>query len=369
MAHKQTEKKPKSEQTIEQHQQRKAGIVFEIPAEELATKVMASENQRIAQTFEVEHADQLPAEITKANQEELPNDAPDKSDIKLEVKCYKGLKVFGYSLLALFTALIGHEIYQLIESVLNSHWSIASLVIGLISIVLISSCKLLWDFIRDDDNIGTINKIRNQAQRMRLGHDFDPKQQFVHDLHQFYLGKPQAALFRTAKEGLADYHDNKEIIDHLDQAFLNPLDQKALKTVSQFSAQTGIAVAVSPWASLDMLLSLWRNMKMISDIGQIYGLRPSLRNRYKLVKMVMKQLLLVGASEIAIQQLIEEMGLSSSLSMVSARLGQGLGAGVYSAKIGLAAMKVSRPIPFSNNNKPKIKSVLKQLFTQLKLLK
>ncbi len=49
----------------------------------------------------------------------------------------------------------------------------------------------------------------------------------------------------------------------------------ALKQITAYSQQTGVLIALSPLALLDMVLALWRNVRMIDEIGQIYGLRPS----------------------------------------------------------------------------------------------
>jgi len=124
-------------------------------------------------------------------------------------------------------------------------------------------------------------------------------------------------------------------------------------------------VAISPWASLDMLLSLWRSVKMIDEVAQVYGMRPSVMNRYKLLKQVIHQLAFVAASEMVIDQLMEEFGSSTLTGIASARLGQGLGAGIYTARIGISAMKVSRPIIFSKDSQPKTKSVVAPMLARL----
>ncbi len=351
-----------------QPEQPRSGQVFEMPETPSAYK------QRTGQIFDIsnQQLEQI-NQASDADNTESPSQTllqlETETKFKLEKLPFKGLRVFGYSLLALFLSLISFEIYQLIQSALNSHWMIATLMLSVIAAVVITSARLIFNFIRDDDNIGKVQQFRRQAERMKTGHDYDPKQDFVKQLHQFYLGKPQMPLLRKSIDSLEDYHDNKEIVEHLERTFLNQLDQHAFKRISTFAAQTGAAVALSPWASLDMLLSLWRNTKMLNEMGQIYGLRPSLRNRWKLFKSVINQLILVGTTELALQQLIEEMGLSSTAGIFSARIGQGLGAGVYTAKIGLAAMQVARPIPFAESSKPKLKNLIGPLLGQLKALK
>jgi putative membrane protein len=135
--------------------------------------------------------------------------------------------------------------------------------------------------------------------------------------------------------------------------------------VTRFSSKTGITVALSPWAAVDMALSLWSNIKMIDEIGQVYGVRPSFINRIAMLKNIIGHLAVAGASELAVDQILEEVGGASIASHFSVRLSQGLGVGLYSAKIGLATMTVSRPMEFIDN-KPDLKSLTRLLVEQFK---
>lgn len=76
----------------------------------------------------------------------------------------------------------------------------------------------------------------------------------------------------------------------------------------------------------------------------------------------------MSVSEIVIDQVMEEFGSSVLTGLASARLGQGLGAGIYTAKIGIAAMKVSRTIEFSKGNQPKARSVIIFMIKKVKAM-
>jgi len=164
---------------------------------------------------------------------------------------------------------------------------------------------------------------------------------------------------------LPDYKLGHEVITHIDEVFLKPLDAEALKRVTSFSYKTGLTVALSPWVALDMALSLWSNIKMIDEIGQIYGVRPSLVNRVSMFKSIIGHLALTGASEFASDQIVDQLGGTSLASLFSVRLSQGIGVGLYSAKIGLATIAVSRPIEFVENE-PELKSLTSLLIEKFK---
>ena len=146
---------------------------------------------------------------------------------------------------------------------------------------------------------------------------------------------------------------------------LAPLDAEALRLINRSSSQTALAVALSPWVSLDMALSLLRNGQMLARIGELYGLRPSLLTRWRLIKMVVAHLVGAGASEWA-------PGASRRHPRPRRRPdGRAAGnsghrAGLYTAKIGLAAMEVCRPMGFVAEPKPVFKHLWEHLVVQVK---
>ena len=341
---------------------RKAGLF--VPLEE----GVSEEPQRQARSFIPEQDEALtevPEAITAG--ERLPN-IPDYAGIHLEALPVKGLKSFIYGVVALIAVLLGWEIVSVFLQALAVHWLLALSFTALVAVVGALGFRSLWSYLYDPNKLGLLQALQNRSSRLAEGQDFGNAKHFVAELKTFYSNKPQAVYFQQCLEQLPDYSDDREVIGHIDRVFLQPLDQEALRRISTHSLQNGALVAVSPWASLDMLLALWRSIKMIDDIAGVYGIYPSLANRYKLLKLVAKQLLLVGASEVLIDQLMGEFGAQSLTAMASSRIGQGLGAGIYTARIGVAAMKVSRPIAFTEENKPKLKQLIKPMVKNLQRL-
>lgn len=343
---------------------RTMGRQLDLPKQD--SKVKAEKRQ--AKTFipnQDETLQEVPEAITAG--ESLPH-VSEYSGISLEAIPVKGLKSFLYGFSALLIVLVGWEVVTVLKSALEFHWLLASSFALLLVLVSGLGLRALRSYLRDQENLGALENIQKQARRLSDVHDIGNAKAFVIELKRFYIDKPQIVYLQRCIDKLPDYSNDREVIDHIDRAFLQPLDKEALRRISNFSLQTGAAVAVSPWAALDMLLSLWRSIKMIDDVAQVYGMRPSLANRYKLLRLVIHQLAFVGATEIVIDQVVDEFGSSTLTSIASARMGQGLGAGIYTARIGIAAMCVSRPIEFSKNTKPKTKSVIRPMIERLKVI-
>lgn len=145
---------------------------------------------------------------------------------------------------------------------------------------------------------------------------------------------------------------------------LSKVDKKALDKVSKYSTESVVLVALSPIAIVDMMLMLWRNLKMINEIASLYGLKLSYWSRIKLLKQVFINMVYAGATELIADVGTDLLG-ADLLGKLSARLAQGLGAGMLTARLGLKTMHLCRPIPFEENA-PKLKDVRKQLIGQIK---
>ena len=351
-----------STERYEQTQSRQSGRTLELGPDQPEEKTVSRATKTFVPNQHEALAD-IPESITAG--ERLPH-IDEYSGIQLESLPIKGLKSFVYSSLALLIAISGWEIWLTIKSALEIHWLFAGIFIFLLTLALVLGARVLLGYLKDSESNRVLDDIREQSARLLEGHDHGRAKDLITTLNVFYADKPQQVYFQRCMEQLPDYSDDREVIEHIDRVFLQALDKEALRRISRFSGQTGVAVAISPWASVDMGLALWRSIKMINEVSQVYGFRPSLTHRYSLLKAVINQLALIGVSEIVLEQTLEELGVSSLSGIASLRFGQGVGAGIYSAKIGLAAMHVSRPIGFTEQQKPRLKSLLVPIIASIK---
>jgi len=145
-------------------------------------------------------------------------------------------------------------------------------------------------------------------------------------------------------------YNNGEILQLYSRTVLSQVDQKALKEIAKFSSESVVLVALSPIAVIDMLLMLWRN----------------LRFRVKLIKQVIINMAYAGASELVADLGADLLG-AELLGKLSARMAQGLGAGMLTARLGLKAMHLCRPIPFSDDA-PKLGHIRQKIVSQVQSL-
>ena len=332
---------------------------------EIEEPVKSQPKVRVGKNFKPDKTEQqtLPPQSIVMG-ERLPN-LMDYSYLKLEALPIRGLKTLAMGMGALLLSLVIWDVYDTIVEVMSLHW-LAGFCILLLSItVVLIALVTFYKYRIDRRKQNAYRNIRKLAKRCQSVTSNTADQNLIAELKSFYADKPHQALLDQCLSSLPDYKLGHEVITHIDDVFLKPLDAEALKRVTSFSYKTGLTVALSPWVALDMALSLWSNIKMIDEIGQIYGVRPSLVNRVSMLKSIIGHLALTGASEFASDQIVDQLGGTPLASLFSVRLSQGLGVGLYSAKIGLATIAVSRPMEFVEN-KPDLKSLTSLLIEKFK---
>ena len=290
---------------------------------------------------------------------------PEYEGLRLEKLPIRGLKSFLYCLLILVILTAGRQLYLLFLSAWETHVALLSILALFTAFLLITSMVLMKElFINNKDSEVTAG-LQKMSDKLRNQSTVGGSTKYIKELKDFYNGKPQAQYLSRALGDLADYSNDREAIDHLEKTFLEPLDKEAMRRIANYSAQAGLAVAISPFVAIDMLLALWRCLKMIDDVSQVYGIRPSLPDRLRLIKQVLNLLLLTGASEYIIDQVFDEVGIQTLTGAFKTRVGQGIGIGMYCSRIGLSTMAVTRPILFDESNKPKLRSLMKPLIGEL----
>nr|WP_010132856.1 TIGR01620 family protein [Microbulbifer agarilyticus] len=310
-----------------------------------------------------EEADQLPRSITTG--ESLPNTIA-FSELRLPVFRLRLWKPALAAALALTFGAIFWELRQFFYWAADMHWGfgvLAGLIIGALVLTMVSA---VWEYFRAGRPLRKLQKTQELAAEVRDSRATDAVEPLNRQLRELFDGKPQGALLARVQEETPDYYDNSELLRHLELNFFEALDQEALRRIVRHATTTGALVGLSPFTTLDVLVALRQSMRMIDDVAQIYGVRPSVVVRWRLFKKILALVAYSGASEYAVSELWPELVGDSMLSTVSARLGQGMGASLFMARIGLAAVHSCRPIPFSEKQRPRLGALTRRIAASLK---
>ncbi|MFC0323212.1 YcjF family protein [Gallibacterium melopsittaci] len=156
-----------------------------------------------------------------------------------------------------------------------------------------------------------------------------------------------------------------ELLQLFSQEFLSPLDKQAQKMINKQAIEASLLVAISPLALVDMAFIAWRHLRLINKLANLYGVKLGYFSRIRLIKMVLFNIAFAGASEV-----IREIGmdwLSQDITAkLSARVAQGVGVGLLTARLGIKTLELCRPIPFTSQERPKLHTIHKLLLEEVK---
>lgn len=283
----------------------------------------------------------------------------------------KPLRFLGkamYALFALISSLVLWQTVQLALFLHQQHWALAAVFAVMLLLVVVTVVRAAMEFFLYQRDFRRIGKLQEQARHCRDQRTAILKDQWLEQLRALYQDKPQQVLLEQALANAPDYSDDRELLAHLDNHFIHQLDQQALARISYHSQQVALMISLSPFAALDMLLSLWRSVRMLDEICQVYGVRPSLPARTHLLRLVFEQMTLAGATDLLTDHLADQVTDFTSnrlLGVVSSQVASGVGVAVYSARIGLRAMTLCRPIPPTDDQKPGMSRLIKSILSSL----
>lgn len=255
------------------------------------------------------------------------------------------------TMLILMLVIAAWELIQFYQYLSRLHWSLALAYLALLA-WLIGHCAWgLRRYVKACRQLDKAGQLRQRASQMLDTHSTIQKTAFLQELQRVYDNCPQLA---EALAQLPDYSDDAETIDHINQHFLGPRDEQALMAVARCSRDNALFITLSPFTLADMLLSLWRTLKMIDQVSLSYGVMPTLPGRLKLARQLLQQLAMTAGADLLLDQLLDFSSnrLASTLSKQAAT---GLGVGLYSMRIGFYAMKQCRPIPFHKDTQPNLR--------------
>ncbi|MEI6860527.1 MAG: TIGR01620 family protein [Shewanella sp.] len=198
------------------------------------------------------------------------------------------------------------------------------------------------------------------AQSMQLGE----ADKFIGNI---ITNLPEGIDFSKYHDSSRDGHNDAEKLILFDDIILSDRDKVAKKIVRRFAQESALLLAASPLAILDMAIILWRNQRMIVNIADCYGIPLGYWSRIKLIRGVITNIIYAGTSEIATDLGTQLLSVEMS-GKLSARLGQGLGGGLLTARLGYQAMALCRPLSFKEASKPRLSAIHKELLLDLKEL-
>ena len=206
--------------------------------------------------------------------------------------------------------------------------------------------------------LGRIDALHRKADTALAEDDLPAARALTDDLVQLYGGRKDTSWGRTRlAEQRGDQFDAHGLLALAEAELLVPLDGAALREVEAAARQVAAVTALVPLALADVITALTANIRMIRRIAEIYGGRSGTLGSLRLTRAVMTHLVATGAVAVG-DDVISSVAGGSLLSKVSRRFGEGVVNGALTARVGVAAMEVCRPLPFSPGKRPKVRRIV-----------
>jgi putative membrane protein len=238
--------------------------------------------------------------------------------------------------------------------------------LGLLGLVLAVAAALALMVVIAREALGlarlaAIEKLHLRAADVLASDDRAASRTIVDDLLKLAHQNPHLAHARATLQGHADdIIDGADMIKLAERELMTPLDAEARRLVSSAAQRVSVVTAVSPRAMIDVLFVFVASLRLIRQLARLYGGRPGTLGMVRLMRHVIAHLAITGgmaASDSLLQQMLGH-GIAAKLSQ---RLGEGILNGLLTARLGLAAIDVTRPLPFTALPRPVLADLAKDL--------
>lgn len=213
--------------------------------------------------------------------------------------------------------------------------------------------------------LGRLGDVRREIEAAR-GAPLAEERAAVRRLRSLFASRAELAwpLARLMEHerGVGDAGD---LLRLAERELVAPLDREARRRIMASAKRVGVVTALSPSGVLSVMFVLYENLRLLRAIAALYGGRPGTLGGLKLARMVVVHI--VATSGIALtDDLLGQFLGQDALRRVSRRLGEGAFNGALTARIGVAAIHVCRPMPFLEAQPVRLRDLLPELFRRLR---
>ena len=264
------------------------------------------------------------------------------------------LWVFG----SLFTLILSVAAWNFVTGLFTANtvlgWVAFVLLLAALGVALVVLVAELAAFAR----LGRLDRIRTQAGRSEAAGDVVAARAVVAQVVRLYAGRGETAagLARLA-ERQGEVMDADALLALAEVEVLAPLDQAALAAVEAAARRVATVTALVPLALADVATALVMNMRMIRMVAEIYGGRSGTLGSWQLLRRVFLSLVATGAMALT-DDFLGSFAGGGVLAKLSRRFGEGVVNGALTARVGLAAMDLCRPLPWLRQKRPGVSATV-----------
>ncbi len=275
----------------------------------------------------------------------------------------KKTKIFAWFpfIISLFSSLfmLGFSlwIFRLYEQAKLIHPWIGWLTLFLLSLLIVSlvylSLKELYSLLR----LRSVKNIRLKVAEALTNNNRHLALKSMSKISTLY--KDKSYLTKNISKLHEDAHkqfDAQAILTLSEEYLLTVLDEKAQNIIQQGGRQVALSTALSRLMILDVIIVFFSCWRMIRRLAELYGLRPSKLSLWRLFRQIFAHLIITGGMA-AGEDILGSLFGQGMAAKISSRLGEGVINGLLTCRVGLVALDYCRPMPYLENEKPKLRDI------------
>ncbi len=273
------------------------------------------------------------------------------------------MRVAVWVLGSLFSFMISVALYDFVTGMLARNSLMGWIAFGLtglaIVVLLVLALREALGFYR----LGRLDRLRAEVEDARAANLLKPAAKVTD--HMVALYKNRADLRWGAArlaERRPDVMDADALLNLTEVELLGPIDLAARAEIEVAARRVATVTAIVPLALVDVAVALFSNLTMIRKIAALYGGRAGTLGSLKLMRRVVGHLLATGALALG-DDLIGSVAGGGVLGKLSRRFGEGVVNGALTARVGVAAMDLCRPMPFAALPRPKVTNLMSRALT------
>ncbi len=267
-------------------------------------------------------------------------------------------RFFWLSASALFTFILSVAAWAFIDRLLADYpplgWA-AAVLVGLFVVAALLVALREWSAYARLMRLDGVHKAALAA--VGTG-DLSAAKKVVGRIEALYAGRADAEWgLKRLKEREGDVFDADALLALAEAELMGPLDRAARLEIEASARQVATVTAIVPLALADVVVALTANLRMIRRIAEIYGGRAGAFGSWRLLRTVLTHLVATGAVAVG-DDLIHSVAGGGLLSKLSRRFGEGVINGALTARVGVAAIEVCRPLPFAALKRPRVSNLV-----------
>lgn len=280
-------------------------------------------------------------------------------------KRFSWVKLFFGAFAALVSLAAGLWVDQLIRDLFSRQDWLGWLAVGLTCLIALAALAIIIREFVGFARMSKISHLRTLGQKASDENNLKLAKTTIKSLDTLYANRPETAHGRAElKLHCNEILDGRDLIHLVERDLLRPLDQKAKTLVMGSAKRVSVVTAVSPRALVDIGFVLVENTRLIRQIADLYGGRPGTIGFWRLARNVLTHLAITGTIAVG-DGILQQVVGHGVAAKISSRLGEGIVNGMLTARIGVAAIDVCRPLAFSDQTRPGVKEFMAELMKTL----